>query len=288
PRRRFVMSLYVKIALPVAGLILGIISLIVPEGARSQPPTSEAPPDAIAQAQTAKEAPVERPEQKKTAHDLSDVFNPTNAVPSSEALTNQQDRGQMNGFDFYRDPLGATRPGMTFDDFYRAGVANKPQVMATQRRLLESRYNLEPKLDPAVTMSRGKPLAVGPTARLPAGMTWEALAALSPAEIRERDIFPYKALPHASQGGGLGGQVFPQMQIDMFPRLERFDVQFDIPEAFLPEFPPAMFLQSRPELGDVSRGQVISLANFRELLGAIMTPVQLEGMRMLLTPLPQE
>jgi hypothetical protein len=24
--------------------------------------------------------------------------------------------------------------------------------------------------------------------------------------------------------------VFPQMQIDMFPRLERFDVQFDIPD----------------------------------------------------------
>ena len=156
---------------------------------------------------------MERPEQKKTAHDLSDVFNPSNAVPSSEALTNQQDRGQMNGFDFYRDLLGATRPGMTFDDLYRASVANKPQVMATQRRLLESRYDLEPKLDPVVTMSRGKPLAVGPTARLPAGMTWEALAALSPAEIRERDIFPYKALPHAAQGGGLGGQVFPQMQI---------------------------------------------------------------------------
>ena len=115
----------------------------------------------------------------------------------------------MNGFDFYRDLLGATRPGMTFDDFYRAGVANKAQVMATQRRLLESRYNLEPKLDPVVTMSRGKPLAVGPTARLPAGMTWEALTALSPAEIRDRDIFPYKALPHAAQGGGLGGQVFP-------------------------------------------------------------------------------
>ena len=176
-------------------------------GARSQPPTNEAPPDAIAQAQTPKEAPLERPEQKKTAHDLSDVFNPSNAVPSSEALTNQQDRGEMPGFDFYRDPLGAMKPGMTFEDIYKAGVANKAVVMATQHRLLESRYNLEPKLDPVVTMSRGKPLAVGPPARLPAGMTWEALAALSPAEIRERDIFPYKALPHAIQGGGLGGQA---------------------------------------------------------------------------------
>src|SRR4029078_13624473 len=152
------MPLYVKVVLPLAGLILGIFS--APEGARSQQPT-----DAIAQAQTSKEAPAERPEQKKKAHDLSAVFNPTNAVPSSEALINQTDRGQMNGFDFYRDPLGATRPGMTFDDFYRAGVANKPQVMATQRRLLESRYNLEPRPDPVVTMSRGKPIAVGPTVK---------------------------------------------------------------------------------------------------------------------------
>jgi hypothetical protein len=273
------MPLYLKVVLPIAGLIL----LIAPDGARSQQPT-----DAIAQAQTPKEVPIERPEQKKTAHDLSDVFNPSNAVPSSEALTNQTDGGEMRGFDFYRDPLGATRPGMTFDDFYRAGVANKPEVMATQRRLLESRYNLEPRLDPVVTMSRGKPIAVGPTARLPAGMTWEALAQLSPAEIRERDIFPYKALPHAAQGGGLGGQVFPQMQIRMFPRLERYDVEFDLPEAFLPEFPPAMFLQNRPELGDVSRGEVVSINNYYRLFKDILTAVQLDGLRLLVTPFPQE
>jgi len=184
------MPLYLKVFLPIAALILGIFSLIVPEGARSQSPTNEALPDAIAQAQTPKEAPVERPEQKKTSHDLSDVFNPSDAVPSSEALTNQQDRGKMPGFDFYRDPLGAMKPGMKFEDIYKAGVASKAEVMATQRRLLESRYNLEPKLDPVVIMSRGKPLPVGPTARLPAGMTWEALAALSPDEIRMRDIFP--------------------------------------------------------------------------------------------------
>jgi cytochrome c peroxidase len=74
----------------------------------------------------------------------------------------------------------------------------------------------------------------------------------------------------------------------MFPRLERFDVEFDLPNEFLPEFPPAIFLQNRPELGDVSRGQVVMLANFRQLFKEIMTPVQLEGMRLLLTPLPQE
>jgi hypothetical protein len=96
-------------------------------------------------------------------------------------------------------------------------------------------------------------------------MTWKALSQFSPAEIRDRDIFPYKALPHASQGGGLGGQVFPPMQIKMFPRLERYDVEFDLPEVSLPEFPPAMFLQSRLELGDVSRGEVVSINNYYRL-----------------------
>ena len=78
------------------------------------------------------------------------------------------------------------------------------------------------------------------------------------------------------------------MQIEMFPRLQRFDVDFDMPEAFLPEFPPAIFLQSRPELGDVSRGEVVSINNYYRLFKDILTPVQLDGMRLLLTPFPQE
>ena len=36
-------------------------------------------------------------------------------------------------------------------------------------------------------------------------------------------------------------------------------VEFDIPDAFLPEFPPGIFIQNRPELGDVSRGEVVSI-----------------------------
>ena len=66
--------------------------------------------------------------------------------------------------------------------------------------------------------------AAGPTTKPPEGLDWEALAALSPVEIRQKDIYPYKALPHPAQGGGLGGQVFPQMQINVFPRLQRYDV----------------------------------------------------------------
>jgi cytochrome c peroxidase len=249
---------------------------------------TERPRDAIEDAQTPQGVPVERPEQKKTAHDLSDIFAPSKALPTTEALKDQTDHGQFLGFDLYTDAVGAMKPGMTFDDLYKTLVAAKPKVTATQRKLLESRYNLEPRLDPGVTMSRGKPLVVGPTARLPEGMDWDKLAALSPEEIQKKDIFPYKALPHPAQGGGLGGQVFPQMQIKMFPRLERYDVEFDLPEAFLPEFPPAMFLQNRPELGDVSRGEVVSINNYYRLFKDILTPVQLDGLRLLVTPFAQE
>ena len=38
--------------------------------------------------------------------------------------------------------------------------------------------------------------------------------------------------------------------------LQRFDVDFDLPDHLLPEFPPPIFLHNRPELGDVSRGEV--------------------------------
>jgi cytochrome c peroxidase len=272
-----------------AGIAAGCLVLLVhSQEPKTNPSKGDAPPDAIVEAQTPKEVPVERPEQKKTAHDLSDIFAPSKALPTTRALDNQTDQGQMLGFDFYRDPLGAMKPGMTFEDVYKAGVAGKPKVMATQRKLLESRYHLEPKLDPVAKMSRGKPLAVGPTARLPEGMDWAKLAAMSPEDIRQKDIFPYKALPHPGQGGGLGGQTFPQMQIKMFPRLERYDVDFDLPEVFLPEFPPAMFLQNRPELGDVSRGEVVSINNYYRLFADILTGVQLDGLRLLVTPFPQE
>jgi hypothetical protein len=97
---------------------------------------------------------------------------------------------------------------------------------------VESRYNLTARQDPNVKMSRGKPVPVGPTAKLGDGVTWDRLAAMKPEDIRSRNLFPYLALPHPKHA--TGGQVFPQMQLSMFPRLERFDVDFDLPEAFLP------------------------------------------------------
>jgi len=242
--------------------------------------------DSVANAQTETAVRSERPEQKKTDHDRSDLFNVLKAPPSSPTLKDQPKQGKVSGFDFFRDPLGADQPFQKPEDIMKKETAAKADVMAAQKKLLEQRYNLTVKLDPEAKMSRGKPLAVGPTARLSGAMTWDKLATMTPEQIKAQGLFPYPALPHPLQANG--GQVFPKMQIDMFPRLERFDVDFDLPEAFLPEFPPAIFLNNRPELGDVSRGEVISINNFHRLFKDILTPVQLDGLRMLVTPFPQE
>jgi cytochrome c peroxidase len=244
------------------------------------------PNDAVKQAQRPTAVPVKRVEQKKTDNDRSDKFMSTKAQPISPVLSTQPKQGKISGFDFYRDPLNADRPFQTPEEIMKKEMANKPAVMKAQQDLLERRYNLEPKLDPAAKMSRGKPLVVGPTARLARGMTWDRIAGMTPEQIKQQDIFPYPSLPHPLHANG--GQVFPKMQIEMFARLERFDVDFDLPEVFLPEFPPAIFLSNRPELGDVSRGEVVSINNFYRLFKDILTPVQLDGLRMLLTPLPQE
>ena len=130
-QRKFLMrnvrglAMGVILALLAGGLVL-LVTSAAGENPTAQPPLR--PRDAIADAQTPKEVPAERPEQKKTAHDLSDIFTPSKAAPSSEALIDQPEHGGMNGFDFYRDPLGAMKPGTTFEEVYKAAVANKPKV----------------------------------------------------------------------------------------------------------------------------------------------------------------
>jgi hypothetical protein len=242
--------------------------------------------DAVVRAQEPVPIQMKRPEQQKTAQDNSNVFDELQAKPSSPAFRNQPEAGKTSGFDFYRDPLNADRPYEDPDAIRQKLAADKPRVMEIQRKLLESRYNLQAKSHPQAKMSRGKPLAVGTTAKLK-GTTGQQIGGMARDEIRSRNVFPYPSLPHALQAG-LSGQVFPKVQIEMFPRLERVDVDFDLPEEFLPEFPPAMFLSNRPELGDVSRGEVVSINNDYRLFKGILTRVQLDGLRLLLTPFPQE
>lgn len=259
------------------------------KAAKDAAPTAPAPKairDAITEAQTPRPPRKPSPEATPNKHDQSDIFKARQAPAVSTELAKQPKKGEMTGFDFSRDPLNAERPEQPASEIMKQESRDKDKINAAQKQLLEARFHLEPRHEPDVKMSRGKPLCVGPTAVLHKGVTFESLAEKSPQEIRNDKNFPYPALPHPLHVNG--GQVFPPNQIEMFPRLQRFDVDFDLPEDFLPEFPPAIFLQNRPELGDVSRGQVVSINNFHELFGEILTPVQLDGLRLLLTPFPQE
>lgn len=148
-------------------------------------------------------------------------------------------------------------------------------------KYLNERYDLSGRTDPGVTMSGGrKRIPVGPTARLGSGVTWETLANMSPDEIRSKNLFPYVPLHHPHQE--IGGMVFPDVQTKVVEGLERVDIGFDLPEAYIPEFPPPLFLTTRPDLGDVTRGQLITLQNFEAMFQDVLTPFQIEGLRLLL------
>jgi cytochrome c peroxidase len=173
-----------------------------------------------------------------------------------------------------------------FDVVRARDKAAKAGVMAAHQKLLEQRYDLSRRVDESVRMTRGKPIPVGPTARLKSGVTWDQLGAMSSDEIREKGVFPYLPLPHVNHP--VGGMVFPQTEIKLLPRVERFDMDFDLPDWFLPEFPAPIFLITRKDLGDVSKGQLVTTKNFYQLFNGILNPKQLEGLRLLVTQFPQQ
>jgi cytochrome c peroxidase len=181
----------------------------------------------------------------------------------------------------------------TFPELVERLAAAKADKLERHRALLESRYDLGDQPASGVKMSRGKAVQGGVRVKLPAGATWESLAAMKPEEIRAQGLFPqgFLPLPHVEQAEG--GMLFPRFQIDEVKKqtgrdLERFDLDFVMPDHFLPEFPPPIFLTTRPDLGDVSQGKLVTTDNFFDLFHEILNPKQLEGLRLLLTPFPQQ
>lgn len=186
-----------------------------------------------------------------------------------------------------RTSLSSIEDVANFDDFCKICCANKAKVNAERANYMSRRYDFTGKVTQETTMTRGKPLPLGPVVRLPKNVaSWEELANLSPEEIRKRDLFPLGFRPLSHPMHTHGHQLFPQMWLSYHPEHERFDVDFDIPEAYLPEFPPPLFLTTRPDLGDVSRGHEITQANFHQLFDGVITPEQMEGLRLLVTKFP--
>jgi len=187
-------------------------------------------------------------------------------------------------------PIAIDQP---FAELMAHDVAAKPEVERQHKAVLDERYDLDDHAAQGVTMEHGKPLQEGVRIKLPAGTTWEQLAAMTPDEIRNRGLWPKGFLPLPHPHHATGGFVIPQNVIDATKRqdgrdLTRFDIDFDLPERFLAAFPPAMYLVQRPDLGDVSQGKLISIANYFEMFNGILTPRQLEGLRLLVTPFPEQ
>lgn len=180
----------------------------------------------------------------------------------------------------------------TFNNIMTRMKAAKPGIMEKHMNLMKERYDLSDK--PSKTkMYNGKPVQEGVRINLPEGVTWGSLAEMTPEEIKAKGLFPsgFYPLPHPNHNEG--GMLFPQYHIDKVKAqsdrdLTRFDLDFDIPDHFMPEYPAPMFLTTRTDLGDVSKGQLVTIDNYFKLFNGILNPKQLEGLRLLVTPFPQQ
>jgi cytochrome c peroxidase len=194
------------------------------------------------------------------------------------------------------DPPASSYMPVREDDFHTVFArmrAAKDGVEKRQQELLAARYDLGDRPVAGATMSRGKAVQGAVRVKLPAGVTWDALARMTPDEIRGKGVFPggFMPLPHPNHPEG--GMVFPKFLIEETRKqtgrdLTRFDLDFDLPDRFLPEFPSPIYLTTRPDLGDVSRGQLVTTSNYYELFNGILNPKQLEGLRLLVTRFPQQ
>jgi len=188
---------------------------------------------------------------------------------------------------------GGSRAAESFSDLKKRVSGERRSLAERARRLLDERYDLADRPAPDAVMSRGKAVQDGVRARPAPGADWDALRTMTPEMIREKDAFPrgFMPLPHPKHPEG--GMLFPAVQIEAIKRddgrdLERFDLDLDFPERFLPEFPPPLYLTTRPDLGDVSKGRLLTIDSYYELMKGALNSKQLDGLRLLLTPFPQQ
>ena len=213
---------------------------------------------------------------------------------------------RVSGFGVYRvvDRMGGNKPASSYAPVVMQ--ESFAQTMAkmgggqTRDRTAASRAaerTLRPQRPPGpgVTMSRGKPVQEGVRVKLPEGVqSWQHLAAHDArGHPRKRAPGRRASCPCRTPTMRKAECCFPSTTSTKIKKQEgrdltRFDLDFDLPDHFLPEFPPPMFLTTRPDLGDVSQGKLVTIDNYFELFNGILNPKQFEGLRLLLTPFPQQ
>jgi hypothetical protein len=109
----------------------------------------------------------------------------------------------------------------SFESIMARMTAAKPGIESDHLALLNERYDLSDHPAQGVTMDRGKPVQEGIRVKLPAGMTWEKLAAMSPDQIRDQNLYPKGFyLPQPQPGRGLLTNCLPH------PALQRSHATF--------------------------------------------------------------
>jgi hypothetical protein len=199
--------------------------------------------------------------------------------------------GDRTPFDLWRyggrgqSSWGSPNLHMPWNEWLEMCQKQKPVLMKECKAYMDGRYDFHGRPITGAKMSGGKPVMLGPVARLPKGIaSYEELASLTPEEIKKRDLFPFKPLCHPLQS--TAHMLFPQQWIRAHPEHERIDVDFDIPDQYLPEYPPPMFLTTHKELGDVTGGREVTIGNYYEIFNGLLTAEQMEGLKELLRPSP--
>ena len=263
-----------------------LVAFVLTAVVQAAPPAERAPVEkSPAASKTAKTKPAESKPAEKASTEKSAAARVT-AGDKAASAKNPDAAPEGDTFTF------GTRD-KDFEKTRQHDIDSKADLQEKQKSLLERRYDLSDQPSD-VKMSGGRrAVQQGVRVKLQEGVTWEDLGEWKPEDIRSKNAFPmgFRPLPHATHA--TGGQVFPKHQIDAIAKaekrdLQRFDIDFDIPDHLTPEFPPPIFLSNRPDLGDVSQGQVLTIKNYFALLDGKLTPVQMEGLRLLLTPFPQQ
>lgn len=267
-----------------AAFLLGTTWAVAPAAAQDDAPSNS--PQATSSANQSQQR-TSRPAGEQPRRDGSDKASTANQDPAGNGDSHLP--AEVDARQTYM-PVVMDK---TFEEMRQQDVAARDQVLAEQKELLSDRYDLSDNASDVWMSAERKKVQQGVRVKLPEGTSWEQLAERTPEEIKQQGLWPagFRPLPHVKHP--TGGMVFPEKQIEAIKaaeqrNLDRFDVEFDLPEHFTPEYPPPVFLTNRPDLGDVSQGQVITSDNFFDLMLGKLTPFQMEGLRMLLTPFPQQ
>jgi len=135
----------------------------------------------------------------------------------------------------------AFRVGEDFATIMKRMIAEKPAIMKKQQDLLSERYDLADRPSSLLMSGKRKAVQQGVRVKLPQGITWEKLAAMKAEEIKQKGLWPagFYPLPHPNHPEG--GMLFPKSHIDEIKKQEgrdltRFDLDYDLPEHFLPGY----------------------------------------------------